>query len=178
MPLLPPGGGLQGAEPWNASRYIARQFFIYEVDFVGLLFSPGGPNANATFLIQNDSDFFWTELTAFALDANDDATTVVNDLLPALVLQITDVATGRQYDSSLPELAGVNFDGTGAGTKAVPFGNVTGTAGVPFLVVGEPVFWERNSVIRVNVGDEANTSGVNGEYDKVHLSFIGVKAFY
>jgi hypothetical protein len=175
MPLLPPGGGLQASEPWYASRYKARQFFIYEADFTAG-FAGVGPNEDAIIQIKNDSDFFWTELNAFALDGNGDATTVANDLLPALVIQITDIATGRQYDSTLPELAGVTLLGTG--TVAVPFADVTGTAQLPFLVVAQPVLWERNSVIRVSVNGEAGAGGSSGVYSVVHLSFIGVKAFY
>lgn len=185
MPLLPPGGGLRVSEPWQASQYKARQFFIYEVDMgLGATFAPnpGSPNIDVTFQIQNDSDFFWTELTAFALDGNFDAPTQDTDLLPACVIQITDLATGRQYDSSPPELAG--FTGNlppafnPAGTFAVPYGNLTGTAQIPFIVPDAPILWERNSVLKVTSNDEALAGGTNGVYSVVHLSFIGVKAFY
>jgi len=182
MPLLPPGGGLTVSEPWHASRYKGRQFFIYEVDYPAGNVAPNIPNQDATFQIQNDSDFFWLQLNAFALDNNSDAPTQDTDELPACVIQITDVATGRQYDSTLPELGGFtgNFPPAfnPAGTQAVPFGNLTGNAQIPFTVPGAPVLWERNSVLKVTIQDEALAGGANGVYAVLHLSFIGIKAFY
>jgi hypothetical protein len=184
MPLLPPGGGLRVSEPWNASVYKARQFYVYEVDMgLGATFAPGpnSPNVDATFQISNDSDFFWTELTLFALDNNFDAPTQNTDLLPALIMQVTDVATGRRYDNTLDELGGFTgnfppaFDP--AGTQAPPTADLTGNAQIPFLLL-EPVLWERNSVIKLSVNDEALAGGANGVYSVVHFSFIGIKAFY
>lgn len=185
MPLLPPGGGLRASEPWNASLYRKGvQFFVYELDFgQGATFAPNpaSPNVDGTFQIQNDSDFFWTELAIFALDSNGDAPTINTDVLPTCLIQVTDIATGRQYDSTLAELAG--FTGNlppafnPAGSQAVPTPNVSGSAQVPFILQ-EPVCWEKNSVIKVTLQNEALNSGPNGVLSLLHLSFIGIKAFY
>jgi hypothetical protein len=180
MPLLPPGGGLRVSEPWNSSFYKARQVYIYEVDFPQS-FSPGQFNLDATFQIQNDSDFFWTELTVFALDNNSDLPTRNTDILPALIFQVTDIATGRRYDSTLSDLAG--FTGnlppafSPTGTVAPPVPNLSGNAQIPFLLT-EPVLWEKNTVLKLTVNDEAAASGANGVYAIAHFSFIGIKAFY
>jgi hypothetical protein len=174
MPLLPPGGGLRVSEPWNSGFYKARQVYVYEVDFPGG-FSPGQFNLDATFQIQNDSDFFWTELTVFALDNNSDLPTRDTDILPALVFQVTDIATGRRYDSTLDNLAGLTA--SGVGTVAPPVPNLAGNAQIPFLLT-EPVLWEKNTVLKVTVNDEAAAGGANGVYAIAHFSFIGIKAFY
>lgn len=180
MPLLPPGGGMESSEPWHASRYSGTQFFTYEVDYgIGstAALSPDQANLDATFQIQNDSDFFWLSLAAFGLNNTSTAPTFATDLLVAGVIQITDIATGRQYDNTPPELGGFHIANP-AGSLAVPFADLTGTSGIPFLVPACPVLWERNSVLRVSVNDEALAGGANGVYAVTHLSFHGIKAFY
>lgn len=180
LPLMPPGGGLKPSAPWNASKYLSRQFFVYEVDMgLGATFAPnvGGLPIDQTFQTANDSDFFWTELTVFALDGAFTAPTQATLLQAPVVIQVTDEASGRQYDNSVPIGALLAFTaGTGLPSgPALPVPDIAGTAQFPFILP-RTVMWEKNSVIKVSVNDESTVAPAGTAV--YHLSFLGVKAFY
>ena len=138
------------AQMGQIPNYMARDFFVYEIDFAAL-----APAASSTssFSIQADSDFLWTSGTFFA-DIAAAAQTDSTRVIPLISLLITDTGSGRQLMNT-----------------AVPIVSLFGNGQLPFVLPRQRLFRPNSNVtITANNFDAAITYNLR-------LSFIGEKGF-
>lgn len=144
------------ASPNDPNLYLSRSYFTYESDT--LTNYPNGvapgDQANLTFNIAKDSDFFWTKFGVLAT-VGGAGTTVDAEVLPYVNMTLINATNGRQYMNN-----------------PVPLPSVSGSGRLPFIL---PVatLWEALTTIQIvlqNVG--------NATYSNIQLSFIGIKAFF
>lgn len=146
-----------GASPNDPNMYLARSFFVYEADT--LTNYPNGvaaaAQANLTFNIAKDSDFFWTKFGVFASVASD-GTVVTDEQLPSVNITIVNATNGRQYMNN-----------------PVPLASISGSGRLPFIL---PVvtLWEALTTIQITLQNVSD----NVTYSNLQLSFIGIKAFF
>lgn len=134
------------------SKYLSKSFFNYEADLTSSL-APAG-SATFTFTISKDADFFWTKFAAHAISASD-GTTVSNELLPEVLIQLTNTTTGRLYMSN-----------------PTPLANMSGGGRLPFILP-MVTLWEAVSTIQIQLQNNSD----NATYSAIYLSFLGIKAF-
>jgi hypothetical protein len=153
----PPMPSPQGGNPWSASKYVARTFFVYEADIPPAnLPLNSGAAFPLTFNIAGDSDFFWTKFTVTAVATNGGGAGVpAVDLNPRINALIINTTTGRQYSSAPVPLAGM------AGNGQFPF------------ILPMITLWEKKSTIQIQLQSYNSVDS----YDFVQLSFLGIKAF-
>lgn len=142
-----------GAASPSDTRYIAKTFFCYELDFDTNNLAANG-SVDSSFNISKDSDFFWTKFGAHAV-ISDDGTTISAEELPEVNILVVNSTTGRQYMSN-----------------PVPLANMSGSGRLPFIL---PIvtLWESLSNIQVSLQNVSD----NKTYTAVRLSFLGIKAF-
>lgn len=150
------GAGIRPRSPNDPNYYVASIAYVYETDSLTNYPSGIAPAAQAilTFNIANDSDFFWSLFSCFAVSGAD-GTTYANQLVPSLNIMLVNTTTGRQYMSA-----------------PVPLANIAGDGRLPF-VLPSVTLWEKQSTIQVTVSNVSD----NTTYSNLQLSFIGVKAF-
>lgn len=127
-----------------------RDFFVYEVDFTGLV---AATSATQQFSIQSDANFLWQSACMFA----DIAAAVETDssrVLPLVSCTLTDQGSGRQLMNS-----------------AVPVTSIFGYGSLPF-VLQTPRFFRAQTTIGVTLTNFSAATTYN-----VKLSFIGTKVF-
>lgn len=132
------------------ANYIARDFFVYELDFASVA---NGASANASFNVQSDSDFLWTAGT-FAADLAAAAVTDSGRIIPLMNVLITDTGSGRQLMNA-----------------AVPIPSIFGVGQLPFILPRQRLF-RSNTTVNVVVSNYSSATTYN-----LKLSFIGEKAF-
>ena len=139
-----------GANMQAAPGYMARDFFVYEVDFSALA---AGTSSTASFSVQADSDFLWTSGTFFA-DIAAGAQTDDSRVIPLVSLLITDTGSGRQLMNT-----------------AVPVASLFGTGQLPFVLPRQRLF-RANSNVTITANNFSAATAYN-----LRLSFIGEKGF-
>lgn len=133
-------------------KYIAKEFFTYEINFTTAL--NAGANQNGYVTIDSDSDFFWTKATAFCTVANA-GVLQSTEQVPVVDIVITNTTSGRSMMNT-----------------QVPVRNLFGTGLIPFILPIETYFGA-TSQLAVQV---FNVSAATN-YSTLKLSFIGIKAF-
>lgn len=129
---------------------IAKDFFIYDVDFLAL--APGTSNTQAV-NIQADSDFVVQKL-AFHANVANAGQTANTRVIPLCTVLIVDTGSGRQLMNQAVDLS--TFFGTGEN---------------PFILPQPKVFVARTNIsIQLANYDAAQTYNVR-------LSLIGIKLF-
>lgn len=141
---LPPG-----AFEIEGKVYIARDFYVYQVNFLAIAV---GGSSTGLIAIQADSDFIWQKATAFT--QRDDSGVVVAQ--PDANVQIIDSGSGRNL-----------FEGP------TPLFNVFGTGELPFILPTPRLFVAR-STIEVQY---TNAGAAPAQTLSSRLSFVGFKAF-
>ena len=135
----------------NQRNYFSRDFFSYEVDFLGLA---NGASATQQFTIQRDSDFLWTKAT-YVADLAGAAVTESGKIIPLCTVLIQDTGSGRQLMNA-----------------AIPVSNLFGTGELPLILPRQRLF-VASSVVTVIVTNFSAATTYN-----LHLSFIGEKGFF
>lgn len=133
-------------------KYLARDYFTYELDSVVALAPAGSVNLSQS--IDTDSDFYWTKGAIF-VDVANDGTTWDLQQVPNLLITVTDGTTGRSMSNA-----------------PVPVANLFGTAQLPFILPVAKYFGAR-SLIQLVVSNPTD----NITYSSIRFSFHGVKAF-
>ena len=133
--------------------YRSRDFFAYSLPFVTV---PANGQAQASFNIEQDSDFAWSKSAYFAqshedLLANE---TEATRLLPLCTVQIQDTGSGR-YLMNGP----------------VALTDLFGTGALPFILPEDKIFVARAAIF-VTVSNYSSVA-----VDNLYLSFIGTKLF-
>lgn len=137
-------------EQQASPNYFARDFFVYELDFLAV--APGSSSTNS-FTVQADSDFLWTSGSYFA-DVAAAGQTDASRVIPLASLLITDTGSGRQLMNT-----------------AVPLSSLFGTGQLPFVLPRQRAFRSNTTVtVTLNNFDAADTYNIR-------LSLIGEKAF-
>lgn len=139
----------EGAFEIEGRLYIARDFYVYQVNFLATAI---GGSATGLIAIQADSDFIWQKATAFT--QRDDTGAVV--ALPDATVQVIDTGSGRNLFES-----------------ALPLFNVFGTGELP-LILPTPRLFLARSTIEVQY---TNVGNAPAAILSSRLSFIGYKAF-
>lgn len=134
------------------SRYVARDFFVYEINLTTALAAAG--SAPGSVNIDTDSDFFWQKSTAHVSIASG-ATIQSTENIPELDITIKDATTGRDI---------MNLQ--------TPIRNIFGTGEIPFILPVEKYFGARSQLSVTVYNVSAATT-----YSSIKLSFIGIKAF-
>jgi hypothetical protein len=140
----------------NGSRYVGREFFVYDCNIRqngGSSLAPSA-TANLSININGDSDFFWQKFNIHA-NTGDDGTTRAAEVLAEVSLLITNTTTGRSY-SNVP----------------VPAADISGNGQLPFILPMLTVFEAKSTITIaiVNISD-------NATYTQLFLDFIGIKAY-
>lgn len=143
---LPPG-----AFEIEGKLYIAKDFYVYEVDFLAI--AEGG-SATGLIAIQADSDFIWQKACAL----NENNTIGLPVAFPGIdaTVQVIDTGSGRNL-----------FEGP------VPLVDVFGTGELPFILPTPRLFVARSTL---EVQYTLLTSPFAAAFSS-RLSFIGFKAF-
>jgi hypothetical protein len=150
MAVPPPRVYAGGPIKQPQKRYMAYDFFVYELDIASIA---AAASTTQTFTIQADSDFFWTKATYFA-DLAAAAQTDSGRIIPLCTVLIQDTGSGRNLMSS-----------------AVPVPSLFGTGELPMILPRQRLFLARAQVqVTVTNYSAASTYGLR-------LSFIGEKAF-
>ena len=146
-----PAGGFE----FEGKGYVAKDFYVYAEDFASAA-APftQGDILTGNIVIQADSEFILQKLTAMAVTTTD--TVLEPPRLPITVL-VVDTGSGRQLTD-----------------KAVPLGNIFGSARFPFIMPTPRLFAARSTIELTleHVGVLAGTS-----FQSVKLSFVGFKAY-
>ena len=132
-------------------KYIAKDFFIYQLDFASIA---SGGTGTGNLSIQADSDFRLEKTVYFAAYVAASQTDS-SRVIPLVTALITDTGSGRQLSSA-----------------AVPIPSMFGIAQDPFIWETPHIFGAR-STLTVNL---ANFDGANPYV--IRLSFIGTKLYY
>lgn len=143
---------MQAIPSMDNQKYIARDFFTYELDSTVDL-APAG-SVNLTQSIDTDSDFFWTKACVF-VDVADAGTTEANKEVPNLMITVTDGTTGRSMSNA-----------------PVPVSCLFGYGSLPFILPVAKYFGARSLIQLVVSNPTAGTT-----YSNIRFSFHGVKAF-
>lgn len=130
--------------------YQARDFFVYELDFLALA---NGVSATQTINIQQEADFLLTKM-AQQTDLAAAAITSANQPIPLCTIMISDTGSGRQLMNT-----------------AVPLHNLFGEGDLPFILPRQRIFIA-SSVINVTLSNYSAATTYN-----VRLSLIGEKGF-
>ncbi len=133
-------------------RYVARDFYTYEEDFLEADLVSGA-TLNGSIEIQADSDFIWQKSCFFA-DLALAAQTFNTRVIPLVTIQLIDTGSGR----NLFELA-------------VPVPSIFGIGELPFVLPIPRLFFAR-STIQVQVSNFSTATNYG-----LRLSFIGYKAY-
>lgn len=131
-------------------KYIATDFFVYEVDFASL--ASGGSQTNS-FTVQQEADFLLTKIT---MTPDIAAAAYVNAAVPVplVTIMINDTGSGRNLMSS-----------------AVPLPCIFGSGGLPFILPRQRLF-VASSVVNITLTNYDAATTYN-----IRLAFIGEKAF-
>lgn len=154
--MTTPNSANMNARPDDPNLYVFRNFYNYEADTLpnypaGL--APGA-QANLTFNIAKDSDFFWTKFGVFA-SVGADGTTVSAEQLPSVNMMLVNAMNSRQYM-----------------TQPTPLASMSGSGRLPFILP-VPTLWDAMTTIQVTLQNVSD----NLTYSNIQLSFLGIKAF-
>lgn len=134
----------------KAKVYIAKDFYIYQEDFSGLVNST---SATGNITIQADSDFILQKLTYF-VDIAGAVQTDSSRVIPLITLQIIDAGSGRNLIET-----------------PAPISSLFGEGDLPFILPTPRVFFARSN-IELTVANFSAATTYN-----LRLSFIGYKAY-
>ena len=125
-------------------------YFVYELDYAAINF---GTTANASFVVQSDSNFLWQYFSFYATIA-DAAFTDSTRVIPSINMLIQDTSSGRLLMSA-----------------PVPIPNMSGNGQLPFQLPS-PRFFRANTQVNVTC------TNFDAAVDyTLNLSFIGTKYF-
>lgn len=132
------------------AKYIAKDFFSYELNFQGLA---NGASATQSIQCEVNSDFAWQKACFFA-DIAGAVETTETQVVPLCTILIQDSGSNRQFEniaSPLPNLFGFGYS--------------------PFILPFPRIF-----VARANISVTLSNFSAGTTYN-VRLSFIGTKLF-
>lgn len=136
----------------QVSKYMAKDFFVYQIGFTAALAPAGTASSQVT--LDADSDFLWQKFTGYAQVASD-GMTASSLVVPGVSVVITDTASGRQLMNA-----------------AVPLPALMGTGPLPFILPTPKIFQSRGT-ITVNITNITD----NTTYSELFLDFVGTKLF-
>ncbi len=134
------------------SKYMAKDFFVYQIPFTSAL-APGA-QAQSNVTLDADADFLWQKFTGYAAVGSDGQTASAR-VVPGVSIIITDSASGRQLMNG-----------------AVPLGAIMGTGELPFIMPTPKIFQSRGTITVQLQNLTDNTT-----YSQIYLDFVGTKLF-
>lgn len=137
----------------NSSKYMAKDFFVYEMNFSGALAAAGSTPLTVT--IDNDADFEWMKASYHGTVGND-GTTRTAEQIPEVNVTIRDTTSGRDL-MNLPVAAR----------------NIFGSGEIPFILPVTKIFPARSTIQMTVVNASDNLT-----YSTLLFSFIGAKLFF
>lgn len=138
----------------DPNLYSGQQFFSYQASLpANTTLAPAG-STTLTFNIDGESDFFWDKAAAY-VDIANDGTTQANQLIPGILITITDT------QSTQPLM-----------NNPVPLASIFGTGPLPFILPIRHIF-SAKATVKLQIQNITD----NSTYTRVDLTFAGIKAF-